>query len=347
MTGTGSNRAERQELSRDQARIVAEEYRASGQPDPFENVPPSLLSAEHIRDYVLKTGAIGPFHTGGGRHSRLKKASYEGRIGKCAYRYNKRGMLESVPLEGDLKVGANSIVFVECNLDFRLPDFIALRFNLQIRHVHRGLLLGTGPLVDPGYWGRLCIPLHNLTDEDYSIPLEEGLIWVEFTKTTVNQYGGGSLGRPPLDEKEGHWEIREFVERAARPIGDAGESVPIRSSISKVRTLAERAESNAKRAKRRASGIGIGSAVVATIGLVALAVGLATFVQDAYDAVAQRTGDLERRVSRIEGVSTDTGLQILPSSMKDLLEENEELRERIEILERVVADLQQVAQVPR
>ena len=63
-------------------------------------------------------------------------------------------MLESIPLGEELTVGANSIVFVECDLDFRLPDFIALRFNLQIRHVHRGLLLGTGPLVDPGYRGK-------------------------------------------------------------------------------------------------------------------------------------------------------------------------------------------------
>ena len=32
------------------------------QPDPFPKVPPSLLSAKHIKDYVLKTGAIAPFY---------------------------------------------------------------------------------------------------------------------------------------------------------------------------------------------------------------------------------------------------------------------------------------------
>lgn len=138
MTDTEHDGEEREELSRNQACVLAVEYRHFGQPDPFPNVPPSLLSAEHIHDYVLKTGVVGPFCTGGGRHSRLKKASYEGRTGKCAYRYNKRGMLESVPLKEKLTVGKNSIVFVECDLDFRLPDLIALRFNLQIRHVHRG-----------------------------------------------------------------------------------------------------------------------------------------------------------------------------------------------------------------
>ena len=211
MTGTEpENGPERQVLSRHEAEKLAEDHRASGQPDPFPRVPASLLSAEHIKDYVLKTGAIAPFYENGGRHSRLKMATYEGRIGECAYLYNKQDRLESLDFGEELTVKANSIVFVECDLDFRLPYYMALRFNLQIRHVHRGLLLGTGPLVDPGYWGKLCIPLHNLTDEDYPISRDDGLIWVEFTKTTA----GHQSGRPPLDlheKKQGYWDIRKFL----------------------------------------------------------------------------------------------------------------------------------------
>ena len=298
MTDMKSDDGEEKEvLSRAQASELAEKYKSSGQPDPFPRIPPSLLSADHIERYVMETGAIAPFYTGGGRRSRLKKASYEGRIGESAYRYNKQGMLESIPLGEELTVGANSIVFVECDLDFRLPDFIALRFNLQIRHVHRGLLLGTGPLVDPGYWGKLCIPLHNLTDEDYSIPLEEGLIWIEFTKTTTGLNDSGVLGRLPLDENDRNWEIRSFIERAARPTKGIGASVPIRSSISKVRDKADAAEDSAKKAEDRAkkaqawvSRIGIGGAVVAATGLVALVVGLGVFIQGAYNSLSPRVG---------------------------------------------------------
>ena len=63
-----------------------------------------------------------------------------------------------------------------------LPYYMAVRVNLRIKHVHRGILLGTGPLIDPGYDQPILIPLHNLTDQDYFIGLDEGLIWVEFTK---------------------------------------------------------------------------------------------------------------------------------------------------------------------
>jgi hypothetical protein len=45
-------------------------------------------------------------------------------------------------------------------------------------------LLGTGPLVDPGFHGKLLVPLHNLTSDEYTIRGDEGLIWMEFTKTS-------------------------------------------------------------------------------------------------------------------------------------------------------------------
>ena len=189
------NGQESRKLSRSQGKELAETFRSKVEPgkqqDPYPAIPAALLSADDINKYVFATGAVAPFDPNE-ESKRLKKAAYEGRIGKIAYEYKESG--ELVKLSNDpLVVRANSIVFVESDIDFRLPDFIALRFNLQIRHVHRGLLLGTGPLVDPGYWGKLCIPLHNLTDEDYRIPKEEGLIWIEFTKTSPRTGEGDSL----------------------------------------------------------------------------------------------------------------------------------------------------------
>ena len=335
---------EREILSREGARSLAEEHRNSGQPDPCTDIPPSLLSAEHIKRYVMATGAIAPFHIDGGRHSRLKKASYEGRIGRCAYVYNREGRLESLEFGEELTVEANSIVFVDCDLEFRLPDYIALRFNLQIRHVHRGLLLGTGPLVDPGYWGKLCIPLHNLTDEDYSISRKDGLIWVEFTKTTEAHQETSNLGRPPLDKKEEYWEIRDFIERAARPRSGIGESVPIRSSISKVRDRAEKAEISAKKAERRASRM---SSWITWGGLAAglvLVVSILAFIFDVSSSLDSRIDDLQSRFSYVESVSTDEELHDLPSVTKDLKDEVKALRKRIEELEQRAATGDKAAQ---
>ena len=85
----------------------------------------------------------------------------------------------------------NSITYLWAKEKLRLPEYIAVRFNLHIRHVHKGILLGTGPLIDPGFFGSWLIPLHNLTNNDYELTGEEGIIWVEFTK--VSKHVPGSL----------------------------------------------------------------------------------------------------------------------------------------------------------
>ena len=270
---------------------------------------PSLLAAEHINLCVRGTGLIGPYFEGGGRKARLKKASYEGRVGKAAYMYD--ASMELIPVlvpDEPLTIPANSIVFVESDLEFRLPFDIALRFNLQITHVHRGLLLGTGPLVDPGYWGKLCIPLHNLTNEPYEIPLKEGLFWVEFTKTTAP----GAAGRRALGENE-HWDITEFIRKASRQYGK--KTVAIRSSIPVVALEAEanshRAERNAHQASTAAeqakdaaeksqkiSGqmrtIGIVAVLTAIVGVVSLWVSFLNVTQGQLNTLSARVDQLQR-----------------------------------------------------
>lgn len=220
--------------------------------------------------------------------------------------------MEDVWNADNIIVQANSIVFVECDLEFRLPDFLALRFNLQIRHVHRGLLLGTGPLIDPGYWGKLCIPLHNLTDKDYAIPRSEGLIWIEFTKTSFED--DDSIGRDPLENpNKQYWSIREFIEKAARPLVK-GKTVPIRSSIPSMTKVAEElakgAEDRAQEARKQAQeaaasaisirrlvfglgGIGILGVLIA---MLTLAVNFYSSIQNAHNLVEQRVNKLEEEI---------------------------------------------------
>ena len=313
---------------------------------------PALLSADEIKKYVEKTGAISPFYCGGKEKSRLKKASYEGRIGNHAYKFNDQGKLEEALGEKELIVEANSIVFVECDLDFRLPDFIAMRFNLQIRHVHRGILLGTGPLVDPGFWGKLCIPLHNLTDENYAIPRNEGLIWVELTKTS----GSGKLGQKALNtgNKEFWDDIRDYIYKAAKPFDKNKTKTPIRSSIPLVASRAEEsareseksARESEKKAKESAKIVKKiqGYSIVAITGLL---ISVYVFFQGFYSNVTEIYNSLvpeiwkkmdlviEKAISNAKKIDAESG--IISDQIEKLVRENEELRrENIEIRERIL-----------
>jgi deoxycytidine triphosphate deaminase len=152
--------------------------------DPFPEIVPALLNSADIYDYVAVTAMVHPFNT-----KKLKSASYAVPIlGKVVYwDENNQKKVENIELDQEFILRPNSIAFVTIEPRLRLPDYIALRFNLKITNVYRGILLGTGPLIDPGFNGKLSIPLHNLTTNDYKFIGGEDLIWMEFTKLSPNE----------------------------------------------------------------------------------------------------------------------------------------------------------------
>lgn len=160
--------------------------------DPLaEEIEPALLNSVDIKRYVDKGCLIEKANFS---PCRLKTASYEMRLLGRLYDWNttREGRLEprcrEICSNGDVELPRNSITYLWMKERLFLPEYIAARFNLHIRHVHRGILLGTGPLVDPGFCGSLLIPLHNLTDNNYTLKGGEGVIWIEFTKLSKNEF---------------------------------------------------------------------------------------------------------------------------------------------------------------
>jgi deoxycytidine triphosphate deaminase len=188
------------------------EYQKYENDDPFKDIPPSLLCAKDIDLYIKATGLVDPYYP-----ERLKSASYEVLFeGDVIYwDDNNKECREPINKGDRFELRKNAIVFVYTKTKFRLPNYIGLRFNLRINLVHKGLLLGTGPLIDPGFKGQLLVPLHNMTANDYVLVGGEGFFWVEFTKTTgVGKFPKEKIERTPSDY------FRE-----------ANQNRPIRSSI--------------------------------------------------------------------------------------------------------------------
>lgn len=230
--------------------------------DPLPLVPCSLLGSAEIYEYAHRTGMLCPFFA-----RSLKSASYEAHIGGRFIWWDGRGVKHDRPVERGNRcvLPANSITFVQVEPQFRLPNYIAVRFNLRITHVHRGLLLGTGPLVDPGFEGRLLIPLHNLTSTDYQLNTEDALIWIEFTKTSFRRWPTEPFASVPQN-------FYAFPENKKNKDPDyylskANDGEPIRSSIPGVINDARRA---ARRAERLIFGIGFVVFLGVVIALAAL-----------------------------------------------------------------------------
>lgn len=289
--------------------------------DPFPSIPCSLLGSAEVIDYVRLTGMLHPFSADG-----LKSASYEVHAGGSFIYWDENGhkFVRTVSRGSECELPANSITFMQVEPKFRLPNYIAIRFNLRITHVHRGLLLGTGPLVDPGFEGKLLIPLHNLTATPYVLNTDEALIWIEFTKTT--------FGRWPIEARASN--PRRFVpfpedKKNKSPdyyLWKANLGNPIRGSIPDVIAQGRRdvavSAASATRAARAATLTRNWVAGIGVVALVGLGVGLGTlFLQ--VDTIVQTSNAL--------AVDVDKELASASHEAKSAKERSEALKGEVKL----------------
>jgi deoxycytidine triphosphate deaminase len=293
--------------------------------DPFPDIPPALLSSQHFIKYVKATALIHPFRED---KARIKAASYEAQAGKYSIRWDEEGKKILTPIsdESPLFLLKNSITFVQIESTIRRPQYIALRFNLRIAQVHRGLLLGTGPLIDPEFEGDLLIPIHNLTDQDYTIPKSEGLIWIEFTKTS--------------SEPDRNWiykiEARKRLVAPEAYLEKANHNNPIRSSIkgaiADVQKKADAAEISARKAKRSSQLF----LTVGFLGVAAMVISTVVGLHSYFGTIGALAGAVQDKASTALG-KVDQALSTGEDNRKGL----EQARKDIEALRNELALLKE------
>ncbi len=144
--------------------------------DPFPQLR-GMLTAEYITRYATDSQMIEHF-----RPENLKTSSYRLTLGRWCQVEGKDITLGSA--EPFLLVPPNSLAFVAVAERLRLPHYIAARFNLMIDLVYKGLLLGTGPQVDPGFQGVLSFPLHNLSSNELKMTLGQHVATIDFVRTS-------------------------------------------------------------------------------------------------------------------------------------------------------------------
>lgn len=135
-----------------------------------------LLLSDRIVYYVKRVKLIEPFDP-----KYLRPASYTLRAGATYILNNREGNLA---IEGSVSIPPNGLIYIQFLEELNIPYYMIARFNLRVKQVYRGLLLGTGPQVDPGFKGHLFCPIHNFTDEDKQIKYREELGTIDFEKTT-------------------------------------------------------------------------------------------------------------------------------------------------------------------
>jgi deoxycytidine triphosphate deaminase len=271
-------------------------YRATIDKDPFPEITAALLNSADVEDYVRATGMIFPFD-----RACLKACSYKVSIGGRYLYWDEHGRerFRQLKTGEGITLPPNSIAFVTTKEFFRLPRYIAARFNLSITNVHRGILLGTGPLVDPGFWGRLLIPLHNLTLNEYTFRSGERFAWFEFTKVSPNYWDEGyeksgsqrKGSYTPFDPDKTEIQPEEYLNRA--------HPKPIRSSIpdalERSAKSAENARDENRKLRNRLSTIGVIAFLAAAYGGYQLVLSS----NERFDGIMHSVADSQREMGTI------------------------------------------------
>lgn len=300
----------------DEAERRYKEYKSK---DPFPEIQPALLNSADIEDYVTTTGMISPFYTEPKKNF-FKSASY-GIMAKGSFIYwceNGKKYENILDDKNELILEKNSIVYVFLEPMFRIPDYIAIRYNLSIGHIHKGLLLGTGPLVDPGFKGKLLIPLHNLTNNIYTIRSKDILIWMEFTKISNNTLWNSFKDQTNIENLDKTNRLGKYIpfpenKNITSPndyLYKANSGRPILSSIP---SLFQEARNSAEEARKKVDLItkaGILGLIIAILGT------FFTIIYPTWQLVRETTKDEQKQLKTIEFLEKE--VQSLKEELKNL-----------------------------
>jgi deoxycytidine triphosphate deaminase len=184
-------------MTREEAILKYEKYRGL---DPFPEVHPALLNSADVFDYIKTIGMIWPYDDG-----QLNGVTLSLRVGDVAVYWDEKNekVKKDIKADKEFRLKSNSIAFIQILEELRLPAYIIVRFNLRVTITYRGLLLGTGPIVDPGFVGKINIPVHNLTNNDYVFAYGEPLIEMEFTKISPNEEWNKKIAPESKESKVG------------------------------------------------------------------------------------------------------------------------------------------------
>jgi deoxycytidine triphosphate deaminase len=262
--------------------------------DPFPEIEPALLNSADFLDYIAATGMVYPFRFERQNPTKWVKPascgiSFAGevqfwKVHAGSDKVSTEVVRRTLSPEDVFMLEPNVIAYVTLEPTFRMPDYLAARYNLTIQEIHRGLLVGTGPLVDPGFVGELRVPLHNLTTNAYPLVSGEPLVWMEFTK--VSAHRRWTRWQPPRAQRGSPYvpfPERKLTRRTMDQYLERAHDGPIVSSIP---GLTGRAEASAKRAAdearnvRRTFGLGL------AVALVGLVVAVGTMVLDLHGVVS-------------------------------------------------------------
>ncbi len=300
-------------------------------------IQPGMLSSPHILYCIKKYNIIEGFD-----ESCIDPATYHMRIGGKVLTWNKGEKVEyrlgdqddlNKKLRSKVVLKPNSLTFVTTIEKFNLPKDIIARFNLKSKWVHQGLLLGTGPIVDPELNANLLIPLHNFSSQPIEIEYGKKLISVEFTKT-LNPDDSFNIDNTELKYIENKSRIYDFDGYRKRIANKRVESSVASTfdsydkSIDDYEKYLEEIKTESKKSFLKFNWIGGLTAMATFVGLIVLVITTWMLVDSAFE----KLNDASNIVKTYKKQDIDFRGFVLKSDYDDLKQEVNKLKRKIQTI---------------
>ena len=172
-----------------------------------------LMSDEQIRAAVQANEIIlDPFDP-----TRVEPASYDLRVGNFAFTSSLKEKL-NFSQKGVLIIEPGEFAVVESRERVQLNRSFAGQLGLRSEYARQGLLLLSGPQIDPGFRGVLVVRLVNLAPKPIALAYEAPFATAQFfrlSRPAAEPYGGPQQGQTGITSKD----IQELAQTEGMTLG--------------------------------------------------------------------------------------------------------------------------------
>ena len=171
-----------------------------------------LTDGEIKRNIEAGEFSLEPFDTGS-----LQPASYDLRVGETAFTSSSREKV-NLAQRGVLIVEPGEFVVVEALERVKFGPSIAAQLGLRSEYARRGLLMLSGPQIDPGFAGALVVRLINLAPTSVALPFKAPFMTAQFFKLSepvAQPYEGPRQGQTGITNQD----IQELTQTEALTLG--------------------------------------------------------------------------------------------------------------------------------
>jgi len=164
-----------------------------------------ILSDVDIRQFIADRDIVISNFSG-----ELEPASYDLRVGKEAVAQD--GVV-NIEEKKYAKIPRGATVVIYPYEQIKLSTKVAARYGLRSRFARKGLILLSGPQIDPGFEGTLSVTIFNAGTSEVVLGYQEKFVTIEFflLKTPASRpYSGPYQGQTSISSEEAALLTKEY-----------------------------------------------------------------------------------------------------------------------------------------